>query len=163
MDVLRIVRKRVIMPTIHKKKVEYGMGVFSDHIIPAGSMIKEFKGEFFNKSNLPKTNYYLQIGSDLYLGPSGDHDDYFNHSCSPNAYVYIVGSRAFLYSIYDIPINKEITFDYSLTSSETFDEWSMPCNCKSYECRKNISGFKTLSKTKQDFYKGINVVPKYNL
>lgn len=148
------------------KKTNRGWGVFTKGEVPANSIIFEFHGEVIPAGKVPnplapKDDYYLQIAPDKYLGPSGDFDDFVNHSCNPNCGIHIVGDRAFLKSLYLISANTEVTFDYSTTSDEDPKSWSMPCQCGVYGCRKTISGFQELDKTTKDRYKKLGIVPKY--
>jgi SET domain-containing protein len=139
-----------------------GKGVITTVDIPPNTVIFEFNGDIFNRDNLPSDNpYYLQIGPNKYLGPSGDYDDYINHSCNPNCGLIIVGSRAFLKSLYFIPHGTEITFDYSTSSTESYDEWTMKCNCGYYNCRKNISGYHSLPEDIKNKYEKLKIVPYY--
>lgn len=124
--------------------------------IPENTVICEFKGNIltFNELNsIENSEVALQIGPNTYISPSGMITDYIRHSCNPNCLVHAVGNRAFLYSIYVIFPNSEITFDYSTTSSEFADTWEMNCNCGSYNCRKKISGFYSLEEKLQKEYK----------
>lgn len=134
----------------------------------AGTVIYEFHGDIFSFENLPsplkpEDDFYTQINKDLYLGPSGSLDDAVNHSCNPNSYLTIVGNRVLLKSLYLITKGTEITIDYSLTSTETEDQWTMNCNCGYSKCRKKISGFQYLDRDLKDHYKTLGVVPKYIL
>lgn len=138
-----------------------GMGVFTTTRIPARVPVIEEKGNFFNKNNLIEHPANLQIGNDLFLGPSGGIDDFVNHSCDPNCYLHIVGKRAILYSLYVIPANTEITFDYSTSSTDTMDEWCMDCNCGSIKCRKKISGIQYLDPKLVEEYKKKGMIPLF--
>lgn len=146
------------------KKTKNGFGLFTEVTIPANTPIYEFTGDIFNSENFPShqdENLFMQIGVDLFLGPSGGKDDHVNHSCDPNCYIYIVGNRAILYSKYLIAANCELTFDYSLSSTETREQWQFNCNCESINCRKIISGFQYLDKKKQDQYIKDGIVPLF--
>jgi SET domain-containing protein len=123
--------------------------------------IIEFRGSLLPGNKINKNDHYLQIAPDLYLSASGDFDDLISHSCSPNAYVSIIGQRAFLKAFHLIKNGTEISFDFSLTSTENNDEWKMKCSCGSFYCRKEISGYKTLSKEDQERYKKMGIVPEY--
>jgi len=130
-------------------------GVFTKTVIPAGVPILEFRGDLFTRDTMKHDlNRVIQIGTDAFLGPSGDLDDYINHSCNPNCGVKIVGRRTILFSLYVIPADTELTFDYSTTSTDTPEQWSMDCKCSDFNCRKTITGFHHLDdKTKQDYIK----------
>lgn len=139
-----------------------GNGVFTTVQIPANAPILEFGGDFFTKENLKHPqDRILQIGKNLYLGPSGDVDDYINHSCKPNCYLSIIGKRAILYSSNIITIDSEITFDYSTSSTDSINEWSMNCLCGQPTCRKIISGFKYLSDDLKNHYRKNDMLPLF--
>ena len=123
----------------------------------------EFKGDIINKPDWSKYNQndLLQIGKDKYMGLSGDYDDNINHSCNPNCYIHIVGNRAFLYSLYNIRPGTEITYDYSITSTATREDWSFNCHCGFSDCRKIISGYSYLDDATKTHYELIGIVPYY--
>jgi hypothetical protein len=135
-------------------------GVFTNIKIPANSIILEFGGDLHDISKLAGPDV-LQVGSNFYLSPSGNIGDKIRHSCNPNSYLHIVGQRAFLYSIYVIEPDTEITFDYSTNSTDTLDTWQMQCTCGSFNCRKVISGFHYLNETQQEEYKNKGLVPLF--
>lgn len=147
---------------LKKVPTKSGAGVITTVVIPTGVPVLEFKGDLFLTDQVKHdSEYILQIGINTFMGPSGEVDDYINHSCNPNCRVHIVGDRAILYSMYLIPINVEVTFDYSTTSTDTPESWSMACKCGTNNCRRTISGFGTLDSQTQDKYKSINAVPLY--
>ena len=131
--------------------------------IPSNVPILEMKGDIFvdRYSKVFNETQILQVGPNTFLGPSGDIDDSINHSCDPNCYLHIVGNRAILYSLYIIPANSELTFDYSTTSTHGKEDWVMNCNCSSNKCRKEISGYQHLSPELQEEYKKKNMIPMY--
>ena len=65
--------------------------------------------------------------------------------------------------MYVIKPDMELSFDYSINSTDTLDEWQMNCNCSSFKCRKIISGFSYLPTDVKDFYKNKGLVPKFVL
>jgi SET domain-containing protein len=145
-----------------------GRGLYAKVDFPANSVIYEFFGDIFTFESLPailkpEDDFYVQIGKDTYLGPSGSLDDCINHSCNPNCALMITGNRALLKSLYLITKGTEITIDYSLTSTETKEQWQMNCICGYSKCRKIISGFQYLDKDLKDYYKSLGAVPKYVL
>lgn len=134
-----------------------GEGVFATIEIPAGVPIDEPTGTIHTLQTLP--NYpadpnpnVLQIGPNSYLNMSGKLR-YINHSCDPNCRFFVLGNRAILYSLYVIPAGAELTFDYSSTSTDTQEMWSMQCKCGSHKCRTTISGFQYLPVSLQEEYK----------
>lgn len=141
-----------------------GVGIYTKTEIPAGVPITEFRGSIVDGKALPEeSSIFLQIGPHSFLGPVGTLNgvDFINHSCDPNCTMHIVGNRVILYSLYVIPANTELTFDYSTTSTDTLDTWKMECKCGSYKCRKTISGFQYLDKKLQEEYKNRGMVPLF--
>ena len=141
-----------------------GFGVFTSVDIPPNSPLCEVKGKLLPRSNLEGYANHpalVQVGQDHFYGPSGEVDDYFNHSCNPNCTLHIVGFRAIYYSLYQIPKNSELTFDYSTTSTDLKDEWLMNCQCGFVNCRKEISGFSYLPDQIKKEYKEKNIFPYY--
>ena len=140
-----------------------GKGLFTTVQIPANSMILEVTGSVWLDREVPDMNHpaLLQVGPNTYIGPSGEGDDYINHHCDPNCWMNIVGNRAFLYSLYVIPLNAELTFDYSITSTESQESWKMNCTCGSYKCRKVISGSQYLDASLIEKYQSKGMLPLY--
>jgi SET domain len=141
-----------------------GKGTFTTVRIPADTPVMEITGTVLLDKDLPANadmNLYLQVGPNTYLGPSGEADDFINHSCDPNCKLHVVGNRAILWSLYIIPAGAELTFDYSTTSTDTLDTWKMNCKCGSYKCRKVISGYSTLDPALQNNYKSRDMLPMY--
>jgi hypothetical protein len=147
------------------KNGKTGKGVFSTVRIPSNQMILEVTGPVLLTDQVKDMNdpALLQVGPNTYIGASGDMDDYINHSCDPNCRMHIVGNRAFLYSLYVIPINGELTFDYSTTSTESIESWQMACKCGSNKCRRLISGAQYLDPTLTSTYTNKNMLPLYIL
>jgi hypothetical protein len=139
-----------------------GKGLFSSVRIPTDSSILEITGPIVID---PKGNIdnYLQVGPNSFIGPSGEDDDFLNHSCDPNCKLHVVGNRAILFSLYVIPAGTELTIDYSTTSTDTKEEWQMNCNCGSNKCRKIISGHQFLDDETRARYIGKNMLPLYIL
>ena len=138
-----------------------GMGLFTTVKINARYPIIELAGDFFNLSNVPDHPAVTQIANDLFLGASGGPDDYINHSCNPTCYLSIMGKRAILYSLYVIPADTELTFDYSTSSTESMDSWKMDCSCGSFNCRKVISGIQHLTEDQRKSLETIGALPAF--
>ncbi len=142
-----------------------GKGVFARTKIVKDEKIMEFRGETMKKIELPSPytevkDLYVQIGKDLYMGPSGGADDFVNHSCDPNVALTIDGNQVVLAAIKDIREGEEITWDYSTTMDE--DEWEKDCMCDSRTCRRRIRDFKHLPESVRGTYCAIGIVPEYN-
>ena len=145
------------------QKSRHGKAVFANKDFNKGDSIIEFRGKIYRRKDRSKglhskINHYLQIGKDLYLGPSKRIDDYINHSCNPNCGIKI-SDRIGLFAIKQIRKGAEITFDYSTTMDE--DYWEMDCSCGSRNCRKRIRDFKYLPKKLQRKYIEMRIVPEY--
>ena len=146
------------------KKSKNGQGVFANKNFKKGEKIVEFTGkllayEEFPKHYIPLEEHCVQIGRNIYLGPSGGIDDFFNHSCAPNSGLLIKGKKAFLIAIKNIKKGNEIAWDYSTTMDE--DCWEIKCSCGSKNCRKKIRDFKYLDKKLQQKYIKLGIVPEY--
>jgi hypothetical protein len=140
-----------------------GSGVFTSVDIPANVPIIEITGQIYMEDKLPDPNdpALIQVGPNLFIGPSGTVDDYIGHSCNPNCLLHIAGKRAILYSMYVIKAGNEITFDYSTSSTDTHDKWKMNCNCGEYNCRKVISGLHYLDENIKAKYKEKGMIPLF--
>lgn len=133
--------------------------------IPKNVPIIEITGDLFTSKTIRAKDYHyiLQVGTNLFIGPSGNVDDYLNHSCNPNCFLHIVGKRAVLYSKVPITANSELTFDYSLSSTDTISEWHMNCKCGEHNCRKLISGYQYLDSKLKDELEHDGMVPMFQL
>lgn len=139
-----------------------GLGVFTSIKIPKGLPVIEVTGDVFTNDTADHNHpALLQVSSQTYIGPSGDVDDYINHSCNPNCLIHCIGNRAIFFSLYDIPEESEITFDYSTSSTDSLDKWKMDCLCGDVNCRKVISGFQYLSPEKVKEYTDKGMVPLF--
>ncbi len=143
-----------------------GKGVFANTDLKKGDIILFFSGVLFSYAQLPTPynaveDHYVQIGADLYLGPSGALDDYFNHSCDPNAGLKIRDKEVALIAIRDIAKGEEVVWDYSTTMDE--DDWEIDCRCGSAHCRHKIRDFKYLPPDIRRKYACQGIVPAYNL
>lgn len=145
-----------------------GKGIYALVHFEPNQVILGFKGKIINSKTvdeLPttKTDLLLQIYNDTYLDLSGDLSIFLNHNCSANTGIRILAKSAFLISTRTIQANEELCFDYSTTSTDTLDEWSMQCKCGAWNCRKVISGFQYLPEKEKERYLKMNIVPDYVL
>jgi len=149
-----------------RNTVNKGQGLYSLVHFAANQVLLTFKGKIFDKKTtyeLPDTvsELFLQIGSNMYLNLNKDISFFINHSCNPNTQVKIISQTVFLISTRPIAPNEELCFDYSITSTENLEEWSMACKCEQWNCRKSISGFPNLSDKDKEKYLKLNIVPNY--
>jgi hypothetical protein len=148
------------------RETKKGKGVFAGRDFTQGVVVCVFQGEIIRGGSVPEPyddvdDHYVQIGKDLYMGPSGGIDDLFNHSCDPNTGLKVEGNTVTLIAIRDIKKGDEVVWDYSTTMDET--EWEMDCTCGSVNCRKRIRDFRYLPKNIQDKYINLGIVPNYIL
>lgn len=123
-----------------KSSLQHGKGVFARTNILAGEPILIFSGPLLKRAEIREEDYHLQVGADLYLGASGEADDYVNHSCEPNA-----GFRDGLVLVArrDIGAEEEITWDYS-TAIDEEDFPGFACFCGAATCRGVVRSFRYL-------------------
>jgi len=152
------------MKRLMLQKCSNGKGVFAGESIFAGEEVLEFSGALIRRRDLPEIksqdeDYYLQVADNVFLGPSGEIDDYINHSCDPNTGVVIEGKTSKLVAIQDIARGEEIRFDYSTTMYKPV--LVMKCACGSAICRGKVVDFIFLPEKIQAKYIALGVVPEY--
>lgn len=145
------------------KESSNGKGVFANEFINKGEQILTFNGKLFSREQLPNpyevaVDHFVQIGRDLYMGPSGGLDDFVNHSCDPNSGIVFTKGALFLIAIRDIIVDEEICWDYS-TSID--DDWTLKCNCHCKECRCVIGRFTDLPAEIQQKYIQLGITPDF--
>lgn len=141
-----------------------GLGVFAKKNFAKGKRLIRFTGPIYTYDQLPpdyqvQEGHFVQIGKNTEMGPSGGIDDYFNHSCDPNAGLIVSGQTVWLIAIKQITAGEEITFDYSTTMDG--DDWEIACNCGTARCRKRISNFSSIPNEIQKHYIRLGIVPEY--
>lgn len=149
-----------------KNKKDKGNGLFSTVDIDAGQVVLQFIGKpvlYKDVPDLKQSDNLLQIDKDLYLDLKGHPSNFCNHDCNPNSFVKIAIKNAFLIAARPIKIGEEICFDYSATSTDTPEMWSMKCNCHPFNCRRLISGFSTVPDKQKARMISLGMVPKYVL
>lgn len=129
-----------------QESAQHGRGVFVRAPVAAGTPLLAFQGPRLRRSQIDPNDYHLQIGPDLYLGPSGAADDYVNHSCDPNSGFH---ADFVLYALRDIAAGEELTWDYSCAIDEA-DFAGFPCACRSPRCRGVIRSFRHLDAATRD-------------
>src|SRR3989344_2202331 len=151
------------MKNLHVKKSKHGRGVFAGKNFARREKILSFEGPYLQGEELPipydsVSDHYVQIAANAYLGPSGNVDDFVNHSCDPNTGIHIDGQNADLVAIRDIAEGEEITWDYSTTMDDEEDDWEMACLCGKIGCRIRIRDFRHLPIALQKKYIAIGIV-----
>jgi SET domain-containing protein len=133
-----------------KSSLQHGRGVFAREPIHAGEPVVTFTGPLLKRADIHEDDYHLQVGVDLYLGASGEADDYVNHSCAPNA-----GFRDGLVLVArrDIGSEEEITWDYS-TAIDEADFAGFACRCGAAACRGAVRSFRHLDPDTRERLRG---------
>jgi hypothetical protein len=117
-------------------------GVFANSWIPQGELLVVWGGNIVPGvllAALPEeiVRYSLQVEEDLYLvtvtGPEAA--DYINHSCDPNAGM---SSSISLVALRLIAPGEEICYDYAMSDSTPYDEFT--CACGTLRCRNRVTG-----------------------
>lgn len=128
-----------------KESVQHGKGVFAAVSLCAGEGIIQFAGAILEHWQVDFADYHLQIGDELYLGPSGAPDDYVNHCCNPNAAFgeTMNTEDLMLFALRDIAADEEITWDYS-TAIDEQNFTGFPCACGADNCRNRVNSFRYL-------------------
>lgn len=142
-----------------------GISVVANKKFLKGDKIIVFRGKILKYDEIMSRSYKddhcLQIGENIYLGPSGKLDDFINHSCNPNSGIKNINGKLILVAIKDIKNGEEITWDYSTYANE--GRWQMDCHCGSKNCRRKIKDFKHLPEKIKKKYIKLRIVPKYIL
>ena len=141
-----------------------GKAVFAAAPFAEGDLLLEFTGRRLPAHPVPnvlqgRSDRFVQVTPDHYMGPSGRLDDLVNHSCAPNAGLRFTEDGVFLVAVRAIAAGEEIAWDYSTTLRES--NWHMLCQCRAPECRRVIGNFETLDAERQEWFRARNLVAPY--
>ena len=132
-----------------------GSGSFVVSKISKGEIVASFGGNVINQRELTnfsadRVSRSLQLNGDTYLlsGNTPEAGDMINHSCEPNC--GMAGTSS-VQALSDIEIDEELTFDYAMSDSSEYDEFS--CACRSEGCREKITGIDWQKKELQAKYR----------
>lgn len=149
-----------------------GRGVYTSRSYDLGELVLQPEGEIVHSRNVDweslgdRGMYYLQVSPWKYLEPTDPKLANLNHSCNPNmGYKEIRGRPSFV-AMKPIGAGEEVTFDYSTTMLEEWDEDKSTlekCHCNSPNCRGSIGDFRNLPVKDQQRYIQAGVVPEYIL
>lgn len=135
--------------------------IIAKNRIAKGTELCKFSGKLISYDETltlkDKESFALQIEKDVYVYLDEPYR-YFNHCCEPNCGL-TPGLE--LITLYDIPGNEELRYDYSTTMLE--HHWSMKCKCHKPSCRHVITDFDKLPKKVQEKYREWNVVQTFIL
>lgn len=122
---------------IHDSPIQ-GRGLFAATRLPGRRKLGEISGRLVR---LPQARtqiedaeriYFIELTDTWALECSdGNQFKHLNHSCSPNAYLRIIGKRVEVYTLRPIRSGEELTVDYG----ETPHKGGMRCQCGAANCR----------------------------
>ncbi|TFG64410.1 MAG: SET domain-containing protein-lysine N-methyltransferase [Spirochaetales bacterium] len=118
-----------------------GQGVFAKEPIAKDEVITVWGGDVMTLRQMSDISFDLrrlsiQVEDDLYLVPGTvGPGDRINHSCEPNAGLR---GQISLVAMKEIAAGDEICFDYAMSDTSTYDEFS--CICGTPLCRGAVSG-----------------------
>lgn len=119
-----------------------GRGLFATRPIGARRKLGELTGELVSQREANRRTRSLQRIAMVELGDGraidatvgGNVFRYTNHSCSPNAYIRILGEHVEFYALRAIEQGEEITCNYG----ETQHGGTLRCRCGGESCRKYL-------------------------
>lgn len=120
-----------------------GLGCFATVRFLKDSAIAEYAGERIThveamlRMRGPHGECISELDADCYIDGSvnGNDTQYINHSCEPNADVFIVDGIMIIFALRDIPPGEEITVDYL----NSFEEDQSLCRCRTASCRQRTN------------------------
>jgi uncharacterized protein len=121
----------------------HGFGCFATARFPKNSAIAEYAGERIARTEAMRrmsrfgVKRISELDADLYIDGSVDGNDsqHINHSCEPNADVFIIDGFMIVFALREIVPGEEITVDYL----NSFEEDRTVCQCGAASCRQRIS------------------------
>jgi len=134
-----------------------GQGVYTNRSYVANEFVMDFTGQKTHIGQIKDFTHYLQIAPDLFLSPSGNADDFVNHSCEPNCALYFENNGLVLRAIKDIEPGQELSFDYGTVMFS--EPTTFQCKCGSPKCRGMIGNFYSLPQELRKKYQEKNMVP----
>ena len=153
------------MTRLKIEQCKHGLGVVACKPFYPGEEILKFSGALIHREDLPQfllpeNDFYLQIDEDLFLGPSGQADDFVNHSCQPNSKILIMGNyTVVLLALIHILPGESITFDYSTTMLNA--PCQLKCSCNMSTCRGLLTDFSLLPDLLQEEYLKLGMIPEF--
>ncbi len=117
--------------------------LFATVHIPKNCAIAEYAGERITRTEAmrrmrrPGVKRISELDADLYVDGSVDGNDtkYINHSCEPNADVFIIDGFMIIFALQEIVPGEEITVDYL----NSFEEDRTVCQCRTASCRRSLN------------------------
>ena len=140
--VRRVGEKLAIGLSVKKSRL-HGFGCFATVLISKNSAIAEYAGERITRREAmrrmrrPGVKRISELSASLYIDGSvgGNDTQYINHSCEPNADVFIIDGFMFFFALQEIVPGEEITVDYL----NSFEEDRTVCQCRTASCRRRLN------------------------
>lgn len=129
-----------------------GRGLFAIKDIPKGIVIGDYIGKIIHplEAIIDEENFYLMYYHDhAVISPDLEKPGVYllNHSCIPNAFLYIYKGHTLAFALRQISKGEELTIPYLLSPKDKFcDPCPHICRCENLKC----SGTMHLSKEKYD-------------
>lgn len=122
-----------------------GRGVRTRRALPGGWIVHRLSGPRISGRQYAGLRPLLrrrcaQVGENTYVGPSGEFDDWFNHSCAPNMYLRAVDGELVLVTARAVRADEELTWDYASVVTDRRTRFA--CDCGARQCRGLIGRFK---------------------
>jgi hypothetical protein len=134
-----------------------GRGVYTNRSYKPGEYVMTFTGNKTHIDQISDFTHYLQIAPDLFISPSGNADDFVNHSCDPNCALYFEGDTLVLKATRSIEPGQELFFDYGTIMFS--EPTTFQCTCGSTSCRRTIGNYYSLPEELKRKYRERNMVP----
>ena len=150
-------KKVLVVPSTINRK-----GVFARRPIKKGEIIAVYGGHIITHPEYQRLShndfkniqdYAIKVADGFYLVSSKkgklEDDDFFNHSCNPNAGIK---GHLLMVAMRDIGPKEEITYDYAMTDSDL--NYRFKCRCGVKNCRGVITSNDWKIPALQRKYKG---------
>ena len=134
-----------------------GRGVYASRSYVPDEYVMAFTGSLTHINKIDDFTHYLQVAPDFFISPSGNADDFVNHSCDPNCALYFAGDDLVLRAIRSIESGEELSFDYGTIMF--CEPTTFQCACGSPECRGIIGNYFSLPDELKKKYTERNMVP----
>ena len=116
-----------------------------------------FTGQKTHIDQISDFTHFLQIAPGVFISPSGNADDFVNHSCNPNCALYFEDDALVLKAISSIEPGQVLFFDYGTIMFS--EPTTFQCTCGSPSCRRIIGNFYSLPEELKQKYRDRNLVP----
>lgn len=130
-----------LSPKLEARRTAHGFGSFAREAVYAGELLTIWGGQVLPKEVFMTLSQHvrsisIQVEDGLFLVPIRPEEaDYFNHCCNPNAGL---NGQSSLIAMRDIMPGEEICFDYAMSDSTPYDEFT--CGCGASNCRGQVTG-----------------------